>query len=203
MAARLPHLSRIRRALDIGCGAGAAAISIAHAFPLADVLASDMNPAALALTEVNAELAGAGNVLPCHSDLYAAIHGNFDLIVANPPYLKDKEKRCYRHGGGEFGEAVSVAIVAGALERLNDGGSLFLYTGAAVVDGTDTLLKALHPLLADSGMHWTYEELDPDVFGEELEDESYAQADRIAVVWLTVVKPNKTLRIVKKGDRNA
>jgi methylase of polypeptide subunit release factors len=198
----LPQLSRIRRALDIGCGAGPAAVSIAHAFPLAEVVASDTNPAALTLTEVNAELAGAGNVLLCHSDLYEAIHGNFDLIVANPPYLKDKKKRRYRHGGGEFGEAVSVAIVIGALKRLNDGGTFFLYTGSAIVDGDDTLLKALRPLLADSGMRWTYEELDPDVFGEELEDDSYSQVDRIAVVWLAVAKPNKKLRIVKKGDRN-
>jgi len=37
-------------------------------------------------------------------------------------------------------------------------------------------------------LSWTYEELDPDVFGEELERGVYTGADRIAAVTLTVTK---------------
>jgi methylase of polypeptide subunit release factors len=193
LKARLSGMVGVYRALDIGCGTGAAAIAIAHAFPLSEVIASDINPGALALTEINAGLAGTSNVNACHSDLYHDVSGTFDLIVANPPYLNDKEQRCYRHGGGDYGEALSVAIVAGALERLNDGGSLFLYTGAAIVNGEDTLLEALRPLLGGSGFRWTYEELDPDVFGEELAHEHYAEVDRIAVVWLVISKAGETM----------
>jgi hypothetical protein len=35
-------------------------------------------------------------------------------------------------------------------------------------------------------VRFTYEELDPDVFGEELENAPYDQADRIAVVGVTI-----------------
>jgi hypothetical protein len=35
-------------------------------------------------------------------------------------------------------------------------------------------------------MRWSYAEVDPDVFGEELETPAYADADRIAAVVLTV-----------------
>ena len=37
-------------------------------------------------------------------------------------------------------------------------------------------------------MRWTYEEIDPDVFGEELDGGAYASADRIAAVLLTAKK---------------
>jgi hypothetical protein len=38
------------------------------------------------------------------------------------------------------------------------------------------------------GLQFVYEEIDPDVFGEELDRHAYAHADRIAVVGLTVIK---------------
>ena len=38
------------------------------------------------------------------------------------------------------------------------------------------------------GLQFVYEEIDPDVFGEELDRQAYAHADRIAVVGLTVIK---------------
>ena len=61
-----------------------------------------------------------------------------------------------------------------------------LYTGAAIVDGTDPLLDALRQELDGSGHRWTYRELDPDVFGEELDEPAYADVDRIAAVALVV-----------------
>jgi hypothetical protein len=36
--------------------------------------------------------------------------------------------------------------------------------------------------------HFVYEELDPDVFGEELDRSAYANADRIAAIGLTAIK---------------
>jgi SAM-dependent methyltransferase len=181
-------IAQVRRALDIGCGTAAAAIAIARTFPQAEVLATDLNADALALAEINIALAGARNIVTRHSDLYRDVEGRFDLIVANPPFMNDKEQRSYRHGGGAHGGAISVDIVTGAIKRLEDSGTLLLYSGAAIVQGEDTLLRQLRPLLSRSGLHWSYEELDPDVFGEELERDGYADVDRIAVVLLTVCK---------------
>jgi hypothetical protein len=45
---------------------------------------------------------------------------------------------------------------------------------------------AVRPRLESRNCKYTYEEIDPDVFGEELESAPYDQADRIAVVALTV-----------------
>lgn len=73
-----------------------------------------------------------------------------------------------------------------SLARLDPGGSLILYTGAVVVDGHDTFLDAVSPVLAGSRVNARYEELDPDVFGEELASDFYQTAERIAAVLLTV-----------------
>ncbi|WP_332763312.1 class I SAM-dependent methyltransferase [Pseudomonas koreensis] len=178
----------IRRAVDIGCGSGAGAVIIARARREAEVLAVDINPQALRMTAVNAELAGADNVSAYHSDLLASVEGEFDLIIANPPYMNDQHQRAYRHGGGALGEGLSVRIVREALPRLAHGGTLLVYTGVAIQAGQDPFLEAIKPLVAGSRYAWTYEELDPDVFGEELVKPEYALAERIAVVALTVTR---------------
>lgn len=180
----------VARAVDIGCGSGAAAIAIALHYRRAEVLAVDINDEALRLTALNAALAGAGGVLPLHSDLLDATAGEFDLIVANPPYLLDPCERAYRHGGGELGAALSFDIVRAALQRLAPGGRLLLYTGVAIVDGSDPFLARITPLLHAAGVEWSYEEIDPDVFGEELDEAEYRCVDRIAAVWLRVERDN-------------
>ncbi len=179
----------VRRAADIGCGAGPGALTLALAYPCAEVIAVDINPAALVLTEVNASIAGAANLHALKSNLLREVEGQFDLIVSNPPYLLDGEQRAYRHGGGELGAGLSISIVDEALERLAPGGVLLLYTGVAIVANADPLRTALEPRLRDAGFLWSYEEIDPDVFGEELEHTAYASAERIAAVWLCATRP--------------
>jgi SAM-dependent methyltransferase len=186
------HLShsrhRIENAIDIGCGSGAGAIVIALARREAQVQAVDINPAALRFTAVNAALAGVTNVSAWHSDVLQGTHGNFDLIVANPPYMQDPQARAYRDGGGELGSALSVRIVREALDRLTPGGSLVLYTGAPSVAGVDLFFAQVQPIVDLTAFEWTYQEMDPDVFGEELETPGYQQAERIAAVVLTVTR---------------
>lgn len=178
----------LKRAVDIGCGAGVGALVVAHARHDAEVLAVDINPRALRLTAVNAELAGLTNVSVYQSDVLTSVEGEFDLIVANPPYMNDDRQRAYRHGGGALGEQLSVRIAGESLARLAVGGSLLLYTGVAMVAGGDPFLEAVKPLLASDAYGWTYRELDPDVFGEELDKPGYERVERIAVVALTVTR---------------
>ncbi len=52
----------------------------------------------------------------------------------------------------------------------------------------DPFLKAVMPLLGSDAVGWTYRELDPDVFGEELDKPGYERVERIAVVALTVTR---------------
>ena len=179
----------IMRGVDIGCGAGPGAILMAAACPDAEVWAVDINPAALRLASINAALNGVHNVVPCHSDLLDSVEGDFDLIISNPPYLVDPGERAYRHGGGPLGADLSLAIVKTALQRLTPGGTLLLYTGVAIVNGKDLFLNAVEGLLTKSGVTWTYREVDPDVFGEELLNECYADTDRIAAVVLAATRP--------------
>jgi SAM-dependent methyltransferase len=175
----------VSRAVDIGCGAGPGAILVARAHPAAEVFGVDINEAALRMTRANADLAGVA-VQAVISDLLDAVPGTFDLIVANPPYLVDPAARAYRHGGGPLGAGLSLRILDAGLDRLAPGGTLLLYTGAAIVDGADPFHQAALARLSGRRVAWRYEEIDPDVFGEELEAGVYTVADRIAAVMLVV-----------------
>jgi methylase of polypeptide subunit release factors len=176
------------RAVDIGAGSGAGAIELGLRRPQATIYAADINPEALAFTEANAVLNGSANVVPCRSDLLDGVDGRFDLVMSNPPYILDEDELAYRHGGGEHGAELSIRIVRTALERLYPGGSLLLYTGVAMVGGADPFLAAVRPLLEASCSDWRYEELDPDIFGSQLECEGYEDVERLAAVWLHAVK---------------
>ena len=178
----------VRRAADIGCGAGPGAIMLAKRFPEAQIHAVDINPRALALAEVNSRIAGAANVACVHSDMLSALPGQFDLIISNPPYLLDPDQRAYRHGGGELGAGLSLRIVEAAIARLAPGGILLLYTGVAIDNGEDPFLRQAGILLEAARLSWKYEEIDPDVFGEELDTPAYAGVDRIAAVMLLARK---------------
>ena len=120
------------------------------------------------------------------SDLFARVDGKADLIIANPPYLVDPLARLYRHGGGELGFDLSLRIIDEGVARLAPGGGLFLYTGTAVVDGTQKLFEALSARPEGRDYSLACEEIDPDVFGEELDSPPYDRADRIAAVAVMV-----------------
>jgi SAM-dependent methyltransferase len=183
--------ARIRRCVDIGCGAGPGAIAIAARAPDAECVMTDINDRALRFARINAVLNGAGNARAARGDILKDTPGEFDLIVSNPPYLIDPLARAYRHGGGGFGEGLSVEILRESLPRLSNGGSLLLYTGVAIVDGYDRFLEACAEPLSCGDYEWSYEEVDTDVFGEELLTAPYDAADRIAAVVLTASRKPK------------
>lgn len=179
----------IKRAVDIGTGSGAAAILVAAALPEAEVIGVDINPHALDLARVNAAAAGCKNVSFKYSNLLEQTEGTFDLIVANPPYLVDVSKRAYRHGDGPLGAQLSLDIVDAAIKRLSPAGSLMLYTGVAIVDGENLFLQQIQDKVKSAGFRYDYVEIDPDIFGEELDTETYAEADRIAAIRLVINRP--------------
>ncbi|MBA3935894.1 MAG: class I SAM-dependent methyltransferase [Planctomycetes bacterium] len=177
--------------LELGAGSGAAAICLAPRF--ASVTMSDINPLAARHAGINAALAGIADVQVAVGDLFAAAPGTYDAIIANPPYMIDATGRWYRDGGGPLGIELALRMVTESLAHLRPGGSFVLYTGSPVVQGADRFHEAVAPLLRGLGLAYAYEELDVDVFSEELAHESYQGIDRIAVVGLTVTLPATTV----------
>lgn len=185
------------RILDLGCGSGIGGIvACSHApggahSPTAgsNLHLADISPTAIEFARASAALAGMSHANFHVGSLFEPIDGSFDLIIANPPYLNDGAQRLYRHGGGARGELLSLRIVEQSLHRLRQGGRLLLYTGSAIVGGDDGFRRQAEQILRKAqGLKWRYEEIDPDVFGEELETPPYRDADRIAAVSLVVTR---------------
>jgi methylase of polypeptide subunit release factors len=185
-AANAP-LPKSVRIIDIGSGSGAGGLHLAHCLRRrsdVDLVLSDINTQAMRFSALNAAL----NDCPAtvvHSDVLGGIEGDADLIIANPPYLLDGAKRLYRHGSGHYGEGLSVRIVRESLPRLRSNGRIILYTGTAIVEGVDTFWREVEPHLKGASS-FVYDVIDPDVFGDELQQELYGDVDSIAVVALTV-----------------
>ena len=179
---------RPSRLIDICCGCGAGALATAALLPptgSGGIILSDINHQALRFAALNAALNDQPQATTVHSDLFEHL-AQADLIIANPPYLIDTEQRTYRDGGGALGLDLSLRIVTEAIPHLASGGSLILYTGSPIVDGTDQLAVSLEMAMASTALRYTYEELDPDVFGEELIRAEYSHVDRIALVSVVV-----------------
>jgi release factor glutamine methyltransferase len=81
-----------RRFVDVGTGSGVIALTLAGAWPEAEALAVDQSENALALARENAARLGlAERVHFQRSDLLAEVTGDFDLVVANLPYIASAE----------------------------------------------------------------------------------------------------------------
>lgn len=172
-----------REVVDMGAGGGAGAITAAHLFPDARVSAVDVNPAALRLAAVNAAAAQ----VDIEVVEGAAMPAGSNLVIANPPYIVDTQRRAYRHGGDLLGGQIALDWTRQALDALTPEGTMLLYTGASVVNGRAPLIDALRQVCARRA-EIEIEEIDPDVFGEELDQPAYAEVERIAVICATIRK---------------
>ncbi|MGQ0620173.1 MAG: methyltransferase [Panacagrimonas sp.] len=182
----------VHRVLDIGCGSGAGAITatdgVADRRALRSLVLSDINPLALDFAATNVAINDVHNARCTLSDGLSSVTGQFDLIIANPPYMIDSRHRTYCDGGVNWGVDIARRFLEEALPRLSPGGRLVLYTGTPVINGQDLFHLASLPILEAAQkryrLRYQYSELDPDVFGEDLALPAYAAVDRIAVVGL-------------------
>ena len=119
--------------LDLGCGYGAIAVTVARRAPAATVWAVDVNERARELTAENASAAGAANVRVGAPDDVPDEVG-FDAVYSNPPI--------------RIGKAALHALLERWLDRLRPGGTAWLVVHKHL--GSDSLARWLtergHPV---------------------------------------------------------
>ena len=141
------------RLADIGTGSGCLAVSLARNVPSATMTATDVSAAALEVARENARRHQVDDrVTFVETSFLDGIDGPFDLIAANPPYVKDGDKRGLSRDvryepdvalfGGTSGlSGVEAALDAGA-GKLRSGGWLVMEFGLGQEDDVRELVAA-------------------------------------------------------------
>jgi len=148
-----------RNILDLGTGSGAIAVSLAKELPQARIFAVDISAAAIEIACLNARRHGVEDRMEFVSgDLLEPVaeeREGFDLIVANPPYIRSgdlaglepeiqKWEPTTALDGGADGLLYYRRIVAAAGDYLKAGGSILLELGYG-------MSEAVARLFADAG----------------------------------------------------
>lgn len=142
-------------AIDIGTGSGCVALALAAEDPFVRLVATDVDPGALAVARRNAARLGlARRVEFVLSDLFADVGERpFDLVVSNPPYIpadeyvalepnvRDYEPRLALYGGVD-GLDIYRRLIPGAALLLRPGGALVLEVGAGQADAVAAIIVA-------------------------------------------------------------
>lgn len=154
----LARRTKASQLLDIGTGSGCVSIALAHLLPEAQIVATDISPAALELAEKNARRHDLGRRIRfLKADLFnpeRRARPWADIAVSNPPYIPTrelaglepevlKEPRLALDGGPD-GLAAVRGVVEAAPADLKPGGWLALEIG-------HDQGKAVRRLLEDSG----------------------------------------------------
>jgi len=157
--ALLPTPATLRIA-DIGTGSGILAVTLAAEVPAAAVTGTDLSSDALAVAQQNAERHGVGaRVTLINTSYLDDVSGAFDLIVANPPYVRDGDKaalaRDVRHEpdvalfGGPDGLRDVAGVLDAASEKLTSGGWFVMEFGYGQEDDVRRLIGARRALRLD------------------------------------------------------
>ena len=147
--------------VEIGTGSGALALALAHSYPRAEVVATDICPQALELAGENLETNRweGGRIELRQGDLFEALptplRGEVDILVSNPPYVAESE---WSDLPREVRAEPHVALVAGprgteVLERLAGGASEWLSpTGTVAVEIGETQAGEVRDSFAAGGI---------------------------------------------------
>jgi release factor glutamine methyltransferase len=142
------------RIADIGTGSGAILLALLHDMPDAFGVGTDLSLTALNTAKANAAalgLAGRSAFVAC--SYASALHGPFDLIVSNPPYIPSGEipklsVEVREHDpylaldGGNDGYDAYRALIPQAAERLAPGGTLIVEAGQGQARDIEALMTA-------------------------------------------------------------
>ncbi len=151
--ARIPEDSEWAIA-DLGTGTGAIALAIAKERPRCHVVATDISAAALAVAHGNAQRLDIDNVEFRHGGWSSPLAGStFDVIVSNPPYVREHDPHLAQ---GDVRFEPHAALVAGidgldairsiatdAASHLRPGGWLLFEHGFDQAPAVCTLLETL------------------------------------------------------------
>ncbi len=148
------------RIADVGTGSGCIAVSLAHELPQSHVVATDVSAEALSVARQNAERHGVLDRIELIATSYlGGVEGDFDLIVANPPYVRDGDKQAlardvrYEPDVALFGGAAGLRDIEGVLEtaasKLRPHGWLVMEFGFGQEDDVRELAAARPSLRVD------------------------------------------------------
>ncbi len=141
------------RIADVGTGSGCLAVPIARERPQSSIVATDISEEALAVARRNADRHGvAGRIQFRHTDLLDGIAGPLDLVISNPPYVREidradiqSEVRWEPSGAlfaGDEGLDVIRRLLPQAASRLTPGGTLIFEIGFGQADAVAELISA-------------------------------------------------------------
>jgi release factor glutamine methyltransferase len=141
------------RVADIGTGSGCIVVSLAHEMPHGRFVATDVSVEALAVARQNAERHGVADRIEFVTASYlGGVEGDFDLIAANPPYVKDADKPAlardvrFEPDVALFGGAAGLRDIEGVLEtaiaKLRPRGWLVMEFGFGQEDDVRELVGA-------------------------------------------------------------
>jgi release factor glutamine methyltransferase len=148
------------RIADVGTGSGCIAVSLARELPACHVVATDVSRDALAVAAQNAARHGVAERVDFVATSYLdEVDGSFDLIAANPPYVRDGDKRALspdvRHEpdvalfGGASGLTHLEAVADAALSKLKPGCWLVMEFGFGQEDDVRDLVARRPGLRVD------------------------------------------------------
>ena len=149
LLARLTVRRPVELALDLGTGCGYQAVYAAqHA---QRVVATDVNPRAVAFARFNALLNGADNVDVREGDGFAAVEGEaFDLVVCNPPFVISPDRAYTYRDSGRDADDISHELVRLAPRFLREGGFAHMLVSWIHAKGDDAWQTPLRAWVAES-----------------------------------------------------
>jgi release factor glutamine methyltransferase len=145
---------------DIGTGSGNLAISLAHSIQTSHLTATDVSRDALVIARQNARTHEVEERIVFVETTYLdGVERDFDVIVANPPYVRAGDKpalsRAVLHEpevalfSGDDGLIAVEGVIDTAVEWLNPGGWLVMEFGFGQSDDVARLVAARHALRLD------------------------------------------------------